>query len=151
MTGDTTIYYVTPLYFYVTVVISCTPAFTLTTKPESPFIYRISPVSSTLTTKEEINFTDTNGCGITPTYSCKIGGVPCPSWININASNKMTVKTNSPANIGQYSVTIEASYVNLLGVPVALPSTNWVLNVVYVCVPVFALTSQPESPFSYTV
>jgi len=63
----------------------------------------------------------------------------------------MTVNTNSPANAGQYSVTIEASYVNSLGAPVGLASTTWVLNVVYVCIPVFALTSQPESPVSYTV
>jgi len=61
----------------------------------------------------------------------------------------MTVNTNSPANAGQYSVTIEASYLDSLGEPVGLTSTTWVLNVV--CIPVFALTTQPESPVSYTV
>jgi hypothetical protein len=65
-----------------------------------------------LTTTVAIQFTDSNSCGFVPLYSCKIGGIACPSWITINASNKMTVNTNSPANAGQYSVTIEASYVN---------------------------------------
>ena len=54
------------------------------------------------TTLAAIVFTDSNSCGITPTYSCKIGVLACHFWININASNKITVNTNSPANIGQY-------------------------------------------------
>jgi hypothetical protein len=41
----------------------------------------------------------------------------------------MTVNTNSPANVGLRTVTIEASYVDSLGATVVLPSTTWVLNV----------------------
>ncbi len=62
----------------------------------------------------------------------------------------MTVNTNAPANIGQHSVNIKASYVSKSGATVALPDTTWVLNVKE-CSPAFTLSSQPESPFSYTV
>ena len=62
ITGDPTRYYVTPLYFYVKVVITgvptgvptCTPAFTQTSQPESPVNYTVYPVSSTLTTTATI-------------------------------------------------------------------------------------------------
>ena len=90
----------------------CLPNFTLASQPESPVVYVVFPVSSTFTTLAAIEFTDSNSCGITPTYRCMISGSACPSWITINASNKITVNTNSPANIGQYSATIEASYVS---------------------------------------
>jgi hypothetical protein len=62
----------------------------------------------------------------------------------------MTVNTNNPANIGQYTTTIVAAYLDSLGVTVTLPSTAWVLNV-NECIPAFALTTQPESPVAYTV
>jgi hypothetical protein len=65
----------------------CLPNFTQASQPESPVGYVVFPVSSTLTTTGAIQFTETNGCGFTPTYSCKINGVACPPWITINASN----------------------------------------------------------------
>ena len=86
-------------------VLECVPAFTATTQPESPVNYTVLPTSSTFTTIGAIQFYDTNACGIVPTYSCKlISGSACPSWITINASNKMTVNTNNPANIGQQTI-----------------------------------------------
>ena len=78
-----------------------------------------------------------------------IGGIVCPSWITINASNKITVNTNEISNIGQKLVNIQASY-SQLGSTVPLPDTPWVLNVKE-CIPAFTTTTQPESPVDYTV
>ena len=41
----------------------------------------------------------------------------------------MTIDTNNLANVGLYTVTIEANYVDSLGATVALPPTEWILNV----------------------
>ena len=112
----------------ITGVPTCTPVFTRTTQPESPVNYTIYPVGSTFTTNAAILFTDSNNCGITPSFSCELGGVLCPTWITIDTSKKMSVNTGNAANIGQKLVIIKASYVSQLGTIVALPSTAWVLN-----------------------
>ena len=112
----------------ITGVPTCIPAFTQTTQPESPVNYTIYPVGSTFTTNAAILFTDSNNCGIKPSFSCELGGVLCPTWITIDTSKKMSVNTGNAANIGQKLVTIKASYVSQLGTIVALPSTAWVLN-----------------------
>jgi hypothetical protein len=128
----------------------CIPAFTRTTQPESPIDYTVKPVSTPFTTTAPILFTDSNNCGITPSFSCELGGILCPLWITIDTSKKMGVNTNNAANIGQKSVNIKASYVSQLGTTIALPDTPWLLNV-NECTPVFTLTTQPESPVDYRV
>ena len=102
------------------------------------------------TTTTPIFFTDSVGCGLVPTYSCQLSGAACPSWVAIDASNKITVNTNDPANIGLKSVTILGTYVSLLGATLALPQTSWILNI-NECIPFFTMTTQPESPVIYTV
>ena len=106
----------------------CQPAFTRTSQPEE-VNYGILSVSTPYSTMNAIQFTDSNGCGKVPNYICKINGVACPIWITINASKKMSINTNLLANVGRYTVTIEANYIDSLGVTVALPPTEWILNV----------------------
>jgi hypothetical protein len=110
----------------------------------------VNPASTTYTTPTAIKFADANNCGIVPTFSCELDGILCPLWLKIDASNKMTVDTNSLVNIGQKSVNIKASYVTQLGTAVPLPDTPWVLNV-NECTPAFTITSQHESPVNYIV
>ncbi len=61
----------------------------------------------------------------------------------------MSVNTNNPANVGQYTVNYSGTYVSALGVTVALPPTAWALKVL--CQTAFTLTTQPESPINYSV
>ena len=67
----------------------------------------------------------------------------------------MTVNTNSPANIGDKSVTINGTYGPLAnGITYSVPSTSWVLRVNQ-CIPSFTLITQPEgisgNPFTFTI
>jgi hypothetical protein len=140
-----------PTTWVLNVNVACLPSFTLASQPESPFFYTEYTISSTSTTTTAIQFTDSNGCGILPTYSCLLSsGAACPSWIAINALNQMTIDTNNPANIGQQTVNIQGSYLLGNGVTYALTPTTWVLNVKE-CTPAFTLTSQPESPIDYAI
>jgi hypothetical protein len=155
ITGDLTLYKATPLYFYVKLVITCTPSYTLATRPETPFDYNLFPVSSTATTPTPISFFDSFGCNIPITFSCQYSSVACPSWIAIDASNHMTVNTNSSANIGNKTITINGTYGPLAnGITYSVPSTSWELRVNQ-CIPSFTLTTQPEgingNPFTFTL
>jgi hypothetical protein len=124
----------------ITGVFTCTPAFTLTTQPESPLDYTIDSIGTTFTTTGAIKFTDSNNCGILLTYSCKLSsGSACPSLILINASNKITIRITEPKNIGQQIVNIVGTYVSSLVTTVELPLTTWFINLK-------AIGLQPVSP-----
>jgi hypothetical protein len=107
----------------------CIPSFTLTTQPESPVDYTIDSVGTSFTTNGAIKYIDSNNCGILPTLSCKLSnGAACPSWISVNASNKITVRTKELQNLGQQIVNIVGTYISSLGSTVELPVTSWVIN-----------------------
>lgn len=67
----------------------------------------------------------------------------------------MTVNTNSSANIGNKTITINGTYGPLAnGITYSVPSTSWELRVNQ-CIPSFTLTTQPEgingNPFTFTL